>query len=363
MPKTVGSQTVTYDYDVFGNLRQVAPPSGPVIDYVIDGAQRRIGKKVDGALVRGWLYQDGLNPIAELDASGTVVTRFVYGTRANVPDYLVTGGVTYRIVSDHLGSPRLIVNAATGAVAQELRYDEFGRVTLDTNPGFQPFGFAGGLYDHQTNLVRFGARDYDPEVGRWTAPDPIGFAGGWNHYSYAQQSPIVFVDPDGQIPLLVALLAAFEAGATAWDVFDAGSTLIDPCASGGDKLSSAGGLLAGALLPGGGYASGAKAGRRLIGPAGDAGANGLTRMDRFRGLASTGLQIGEDTFTVNPHLLQSLRKSGRRHIEPESMLRALGTTPAPGTPGSRIFTDPETGTRFFVNDDNVLVGAHPAWFK
>ena len=33
---------------------------------------------------------------------------------------------------------------------------------------FQPFGFAGGLYDHQTGLIRFGARDYDSEAGRWT---------------------------------------------------------------------------------------------------------------------------------------------------------------------------------------------------
>ncbi len=44
-----------------------------------------------------------------------------------------------------------------------LDYDEFGRVLLDTNPGFQPFGFAGGHYDPDTQLVRFGARDYDPE--------------------------------------------------------------------------------------------------------------------------------------------------------------------------------------------------------
>jgi len=35
-----------------------------------------------------------------------------------------------------------------------------------TSTGFQPFGFAGGLYDRDTNLVRFGARDYDPETGR-----------------------------------------------------------------------------------------------------------------------------------------------------------------------------------------------------
>ena len=162
--KTVGGQTVTYDYDVFGNLRQVALPAGPVIDYVIDGAQRRVGKKVNGVLAKGWLYQDSLNPIAELDAMGSVVARFVYGTRANVPDYMVKGGVIYRIIADHRGSLRLIVNASTGAIAQEMRYDELGRIKLDTNPGFQPFGFAGGLYDYQTGFVRFGARDYDP---RW----------------------------------------------------------------------------------------------------------------------------------------------------------------------------------------------------
>ena len=48
----------------------------------------------------------------------------------------------------------------------------------DTNPGFQPFGFGGGLYDQDTKLLRFGARDYNPVNGRWTAKDPILFAGG-----------------------------------------------------------------------------------------------------------------------------------------------------------------------------------------
>jgi RHS repeat-associated protein len=50
-------------------------------------------------------------------------------------------------------------------------------VTADSNPGFQPFGFAGGLYDPDTGLVRFGARDYDAAAGRWTANDPRGLAG------------------------------------------------------------------------------------------------------------------------------------------------------------------------------------------
>ena len=71
----------------------------------------------------------------------------------------------YQIITDHLGSPRLVVNVATGIVVQRMDYDEFGNVTYDSNPGFQPFGFAGGLYDTETKLVRFGARDYDAERG------------------------------------------------------------------------------------------------------------------------------------------------------------------------------------------------------
>jgi RHS repeat-associated protein len=58
-------------------------------------------------------------------------------------------------------------------------------ITADTNPGFQPFGFAGGLYDVDTGLTRFGARDYDAFTGRWTSKDPIRFAGGdANLYGY-----------------------------------------------------------------------------------------------------------------------------------------------------------------------------------
>ena len=67
-----------------------------------------------------------------------------FATESNVPDYMVKNGTTYRIVSDHLGSPRLVVNASTGEAVQRMDYDEFGNVVEDTNPGFQPSGFAGG---------------------------------------------------------------------------------------------------------------------------------------------------------------------------------------------------------------------------
>lgn len=196
--KAQGGVTTQYHYDVLGNLMQVKLPGDITIDYVIDGRNRRIGKKVNGQLTQGFLYRDQLNPIAELDGSGNVVSRFVYGEKGNVPSYMVKGSVTYRILSDHLGSPRLVINSATGEILQRMDYDEFGNVTLDTNPGFQPFGFAGGIYDLHTGLVRFGARDYDAETGRWTAKDPIGFAGGQaNLYSYLLADPINWTDPAG----------------------------------------------------------------------------------------------------------------------------------------------------------------------
>lgn len=198
--KTVGSQVTLLGYDVFGNLKSVTLPNGTLIEYAVDGRDRRIGKKTNGTWVQKFLYMSQLKPVAELDASDTVVSRFVYGSRRNVPDYLVKGGVTYRIISDHVGSPRLVINTADGTVAQRMEYDEFGNVIADTNPGLQPFGFAGGLYDPDTKLVRFGKRDYDSESGRWTAQDPILFRGSkFNLYAYVENNPVNLIDPDGSI--------------------------------------------------------------------------------------------------------------------------------------------------------------------
>jgi RHS repeat-associated protein len=139
-----------------------------------------------------------LNPVAELNGSGAVVSRFVYGSRANVPDYMIQGGVNYRLVTDHLGSVRLVVNASTGAVVSRIDYDVWGNVTASQNLSFQPFGFAGGLRDDATGLVRFGARDYDPHVGRWTGKDPLGINGrDQNVFSYAGNDPVNFLDVNG----------------------------------------------------------------------------------------------------------------------------------------------------------------------
>ncbi|QBQ55345.1 RHS repeat-associated core domain-containing protein [Nitrosococcus wardiae] len=219
--KTENRVEAEYTHGVLGNLVKVKLRNDIIINYLIDGQNRRIGKKVNGKLVQGFLYQDQFNPVAELDGSGNVVARFIYADKPNVPAYMIKDGKTYRIISDHLGSPRVVIDIQNGVIYQRMDYDEFGQVVRDTNPGFQPFGFAGGIYDQHTGLVRFGARDYDSEIGRWVAKDPILFASrSTNLYAYALNDPVNFIDPDGQLILNVisgavgATIGAYNAHAS-----------------------------------------------------------------------------------------------------------------------------------------------------
>lgn len=76
--------------------------------------------------------------------------------------------------------------------------------------------------------------------------------------------------------------------------------------------------------------------RTAIGPAGDAAATGLSRMDRFRNLADTGFDVAGQHYDVNPHLLNSLRKSGRRHIDRYPGSGYVATSKSPAVAGEQF---------------------------
>lgn len=209
--------STTFGYDGRGNLRTVAMPAGKSITYLIDGQNRRVGKTVSGVLQRRWLYDGQLRIVGEIDEAGTT-TQYVYATRPNVPEVMIRDGLVYRLVTDHLGSLRLVVNASDGTVKQRMDYDEFGNVEASEfiASGWKvvPFGFAGGLYDRDTELVRFGARDYDAETGRWTAKDPIGFRGGDpDLFGYALRDPVNLADANGKaVDSICAFIVGMGAG-------------------------------------------------------------------------------------------------------------------------------------------------------
>lgn len=193
------SGRTTYQYDGLGNLVGARLSNGDHIEYLLDGQNRRVGKRLNGQLQWTLLYQDELKPAAQLDASGQVISRFIYTGSLNRPALLLRGNTTCVYVCDTRGSPRMLIDSATGEIAQILEYDAFGRIIADTKPGFQPFGFAGGLYDPDIETVHFGTRDYLPSIGRWVTRDPVLFRGlDLNLYRYVYNDPINRFDPYGR---------------------------------------------------------------------------------------------------------------------------------------------------------------------
>lgn len=189
--------TTSYAYDANGVLGSVTPPTGATITYLNDATGRRIATKIGDTLTGGVVYRDGLRPAAEVDATGAVTTRYVY-SGSTVPAYVTKAGTDYLEVTDATGSPALILSARDGTVADRVVRDPFGAVVSESAPGFQAVGFAGGVVDPATGLVRFGARDYLASAARWTAPDPLGIgAGNANLYAYVSDDPVNLIDPTG----------------------------------------------------------------------------------------------------------------------------------------------------------------------
>jgi RHS repeat-associated protein len=239
LTRTTGAGQTLYTYDGRGHLQSVTAPGGVRADYDLDAYGRRITKRRNGTVQNRFLYRNGLQPTAEVDAGGALISRYIYARGELGPDALERAGVTYLLLKDERGSIRYVIDATSGAVLHALTYDAFGRVLSDTSPAFQPFGFAGGIYDADTGLVHFGARDYDPETGSFTRKDPSRFGGGENLYAYAGGDPINFVDPDGE-SVVGAVVGGLE-GAIINYAEEGATQALDPNSTGYDcdKIRSA----------------------------------------------------------------------------------------------------------------------------
>jgi RHS repeat-associated protein len=195
--KIEGAETTEYNYSSTGELMSVVLPDGTAITYIHDPNGRRIAKLVNGTIVEKYLWSGQTTLLAVYDGSDNLLQRFEYAD-GRMPVAMTASGSRYYLAYDQVGSLRLVTDSS-GAVVKRIDYDTFGNILGDSNLGFAvPFGFAGGLHDRDTDLVRFGFRDYMSEIGRWTAKDPILFAGGdTNLYGYVGNDPVNFVDQDG----------------------------------------------------------------------------------------------------------------------------------------------------------------------
>ncbi len=135
-----------------------------------------------GALIKDYIWQQGLHPVAQIDASMPV--------QAGMP----SEGIIY-LHTDHLLTNRLATDA-TRKVIWRWEGEAFGNTPASGSVSVN-LRFPGQYYDAETNLHYNHFRYYDPELGRYITSDPIGIIGGMNTYGYVNQNPIIGVDING----------------------------------------------------------------------------------------------------------------------------------------------------------------------
>ncbi|MBN6536742.1 RHS repeat protein [Acinetobacter pittii] len=156
-------------------------------------------KVVNGAVatMTQYIYDEESHLIGEYDKTGALVEYVWMGDKPVAAIY-GSGAATkvYYIVTDHLNTPRRLVDGVTHAVVWSWDSTAFG-VGNPTGSITFNLRFPGQYYDVGTNQFYNHNRFYNPELGRYMEPDPIGLEGGLNPYAYAANNPVMNVDPSG----------------------------------------------------------------------------------------------------------------------------------------------------------------------
>ena len=202
--RTVGGTAYTLTYDAENRLTQVKKNGSVIATFVYDGDGKRVKATVNGTTT---VY---IGDYYEL--TGSTGRKYYYANGQRVA--MRVGGTPYYLLTDHLGSTAITANSSGSRVA-ELRYKAWGepRYTDGTTP--TTYRFTGQRLDDATGLYYYGARYYDPALGRFISPDPLppvpggcppaggrgvpepGNPQALNRYAYVYNNPLRYTDPTG----------------------------------------------------------------------------------------------------------------------------------------------------------------------
>ena len=207
-PRSIGARQLTYD------------DRSRLTVFVNGTTTRRYQYTGQGLRVRKWtssntsgntyfVYNENAQLIGEYDNAGARVQEIIW--LGNLPVGVIAGTaatpVLHYIESDHLGTPRVIVEATrnVGIWRWNQTNDPFGESTPNQNPDGDATSFtfnlrfAGQYRDSESGWYYNVHRYYDPSIGRYLESDPIGLGGGISTYSYVGAAPLTAVDPLGLI--------------------------------------------------------------------------------------------------------------------------------------------------------------------
>ncbi|MDW5329924.1 RHS repeat-associated core domain-containing protein [Plantactinospora sp. KLBMP9567] len=217
-PSAAGTQTLTWDPE--GHLANSVDSTGTT-EYIYDADGNRLIRRDPSGRT---LYLPG-QELRYTTATDTVACTRYYTYRNATIASRTTAGLTW-LSADHQGTATVAIDAATQQ-ATIRRQTPFGESRGGTPLWPNSKGFVGGIRDN-TGLTHLGAREYDPDIGRFISVDPVQDLNDpqqWNAYAYSNNSPVTLSDPDGLKPLI---------GNSGWDE----PSLFD---DGGYKLTNKGG--------------------------------------------------------------------------------------------------------------------------
>ncbi|HEY3749057.1 MAG TPA: DUF6531 domain-containing protein [Pseudonocardiaceae bacterium] len=208
-------QTWTYRYDAQDRLVEAVNPAGQRWHYQYDPLGRRIGKQWldpngtvldevrftwDGEVLAEQEHRPGgTAPIAATTwdhepGTWTPISQHHRQFTVDTPQQLIDQQF-HAIVTDLVGTPTELVTA-DGRVDWRRRAGLWGNeYRAPDSPGCL-LRFPGQYHDYETGLDYNYHRYYDPETGRYTAPDPLGLFPAPNHHAYAD-NPLAWLDPLG----------------------------------------------------------------------------------------------------------------------------------------------------------------------
>jgi len=258
----------TYTYDSENRLIQVTN-GVDVTTYKYDGDGRRISKTVNGEKTY-YAYGTGLNVLTEFNSQGIPKFDYIYAGNKNIArvNFDATGTPESKTFyhSDHLGS-NIAITDATSTVEWDRVYLPYGEGFNDPNVDFlqNTHEYTAKELDEDIGLYYYGARYYNPAIGRFMSVDPAGGdltdPQSWNRYAYVQNNPYKYVDPDGEFAIFAAAAIAGIGLLTFPDVANAPATLFDELIPLQSNLELAGKLIVSEI---GGYFT-AKAISRAVG--------------------------------------------------------------------------------------------------
>jgi RHS repeat-associated protein len=194
--KTKGTETWAYTYDFADRLTKVEKNSAILGEYIYDGDGKRL-QVTENNVTTTYIYS-GLSVLHEENTIGTA--DYIYGPKGLLTKRTTVNqeSNTFYCHADHLGSNRLVTDENKNIVAA-VTYHPFGESCVEE--GSEHYLFTGKEKD-TTGLYYYGARYYDPEVGRFLTRDPLKGElpkpQRLNRYTYCQNNPLKLIDLWGE---------------------------------------------------------------------------------------------------------------------------------------------------------------------